>query len=47
MKVNVAEDNVQSVTLKCYPLVMHFWKEHKVTIYSQKHQKYEKQGKVD
>jgi len=32
MKINVADDNVQSLTLKCYPQIMHFWKSNRITM---------------
>jgi len=32
MKINVANDNVQSLTLKFYPQIMHFWKSNRITM---------------
>jgi len=32
MKINVANDNVQSLTLKYYPEIMYFWKSNRITM---------------
>ena len=32
MKINVANENVQSVTLKCYPQMINFWKSNKIAM---------------